>query len=218
VEWSYQLLPEAERVLFGRLAVFAGGWALDAAEQVCGAPPLASEQVAALLAALVDKSLVQVDQAPTGSRYRLLEVIRAFAAERLAESGDAEQVRARHGSCYAGLAERSASMLLGPHQAACAHRLDQETSNLRAARRWCARDPARASAGLRLAAGLWEYWHIRGRLAEGTAWLEEALATGCGPELARAAALNGLGVLVRPCWLIRRHAAALPEQWRACSS
>ncbi len=196
VEWSYQLLPEAERVLFGRLAVFAGGWALDAAEQVCGGPPLATEQVAVLLAALVDKSLVQVDQAPGGSRYRLLEVIRAFAAERLAESGDAGQVGARHGAYFAELAERAAPELMGGAQGAWAHRLDQDTENLRAARRWCARDPARGSTGLRLAAGLWEYWHIRGRLAEGTAWLEEALATGRGPELARAAALNGLGVLV----------------------
>ena len=206
VEWSYQLLPEAERVLFGRLAVFAGGWALDVAEAVCGAPPLAPEQVAALLAALVDKSLVQVDQTPAGGRYRLLEVIRAFAAEQLAESGDAEQVRAQHGSYYAGLAERSAPMLLGPDQAGCARRLDQETSNLRAARRWCAGDPARGGTGLRLAAGLWEYWHIRGRLAEGSAWLEEALAAGCGPELARAAALNGLGVLVS----LRERASARP--------
>jgi predicted ATPase/DNA-binding CsgD family transcriptional regulator len=196
VEWSYQLLPEAERVLFARLGVFAGGWALEAAEAVCGAPPLAGDQVAALLAALADKSLVQAEVAGAGSRYRLLEVIRAFAGERLADAGELEQVRARHARYYADLAQRAAPELLGPGQAAWAHRLDEETGNLRAARSWCGQDPARAGVGLRLAAGLWEYWHIRGHLAEGTTWLEEALAPGCGPEGARAAALNGLGVLV----------------------
>ena len=204
VEWSYQLLSEAERVLFGRLGVFAGGWALEAAEAVCGAPPLAAEQVAALLAALVDKSLVQVEVGGAAGRYRLLEVIRVFAAERLADTGDVEEVRARHGGYYAALAERAAPLLLGPGQAACADRLDQETGNLRVARAWCGEDTARAGTGLRLAAGLWEYWHIRGHLAEGTAWLEEALAAGGVPEGAVAAALNGLGVLVSlqgdPAW------------------
>jgi predicted ATPase/DNA-binding CsgD family transcriptional regulator len=195
VEWSYQLLQGQERALFRRLAVFADGWALDAAEEVCGAPPLAGDEVAALLAALVDKSLVNAEQTPTGSRYRLLEVIRAYAREQLESCGELDQTCARQAGYYAELAERSAPMLLGPGQATCAHRLDRESENLRAAGRWCGADPARTATGLRLASGLWEYWHIRGRLAEGTAWLEKALAAG-GPEHARAAAMNGLGVLV----------------------
>ena len=196
VEWSCQLLSERERVLFGRLSVFAGGWTLAAAEAVCSGLPLAEEQIAALLAALADKSLVHVVVAVTGGRYRLPEVIRAFATERLSEAGEMEEVRARHGNYYTGLAEQAAPMLLGPDQDAWARRLDQEIDNLRAARAWCREDRARASTALRLAAGTWEYWHIRGHLAEGTAWLEEALAPGGGPEQARAAALNGLGVLV----------------------
>jgi predicted ATPase/DNA-binding CsgD family transcriptional regulator len=196
VEWSHQLLAEPERVLFRRLAVFTGGWSLDSAEPVCGGPPLAEDQVAVLLAALVDKSLVHAEQTPAGSRYRLLEVIRVFADEWLAASGEAEQVRARHGDYFAGLAEASVPVLLGPGQARTAHRLDEETENLRAARRWCDEDAARTAVGLRLAAGLWEYWHIRGHLAEGTAWLEEALARVGGPKNVRASALNGLGVLV----------------------
>jgi predicted ATPase/DNA-binding CsgD family transcriptional regulator len=196
VEWSYQLLAEPERVLFRRLAVFTGGWCLDTAERVCGGPPLAEDQVAVLLAALVDKSLVQAEQTPVGSRYRLLEVIRVFADEWFAASGEAEQVRARHGHYFAGLAEALAPVLLGPGQASAAYRLDAETENLRAARRWCDQDAARTEVGLRLAAGLWEYWHIRGHLAEGTAWLEGALAHGGGPKNVRASALNGLGVLV----------------------
>jgi predicted ATPase/DNA-binding NarL/FixJ family response regulator len=196
VQWSYQLLSGPEQVLFRRVAVFAGSWPLEAAEAVCALPPVAAGQAAGLLAVLVDKSLVQADQTPTGSRYRLLEMIGAFARERLAESGELEEVRARHGEYFAGLAERAAPELMGGAQGAWAHRLDQDTENLRAARRWCQQDPARAATGLRLAAGLWDYWHIRGHLAEGTAWLEEALAPGCGPDRARAAALNGLGILV----------------------
>lgn len=182
VEWSCQLLSEAERLLFARLGVFVGGWELVAAEAVCGAPPLSENQVAALLAGLADKSLVHVEAAATGSRYRLLEVIRAFAGERLHEGGELEELRARHAGYYAEVAERAAPMLLGPGQAAWARRLDQETGNLRAARSWCGEDPARAALGLRLASGLWEYWHIRGYLAEGTRWLEEALGAGGGPE------------------------------------
>jgi predicted ATPase/DNA-binding CsgD family transcriptional regulator len=196
VEWSYHLLSEPERVLFARLGVFAGGWTLDAAEAVCSVPPLPADQIAALLATLADKSLVHVEVAGQVGRYRLLEVIRAFAEERLAEAGELEDMRARHAGYYAGRAERAGPMLLGPAQAAWADWLDQETGNLRAARRWCGADRARAGTGLRLAAGLWEYWHIRGHLAEGAAWLAEALAPGGGPEGARAAALNGLGVLV----------------------
>jgi predicted ATPase len=117
VEWSYQLLSAPERSLFRRLAVFAGGWELAAAETVCGAPPLAAEQVAALLAALVDKSLVQVEVAGAAGRYRLLEVIRAFAGERLAEAGELAEVQARpairsataEGSSCPAPARRSAS-------------------------------------------------------------------------------------------------------------
>jgi predicted ATPase/DNA-binding CsgD family transcriptional regulator len=195
VEWSYQLLAEDERMLFGRLAIFAGGWSLDGAEATCAGLPVGPDDVARLLAALVDKSLVQVDQSGTGSRYRLLEAIRAFAYERLAESGELDEVRARHGEYFADLGERSAPILLGPDQARWAARLDQENENLRAARLWCGEDPARASRGLRLASGLWEYWHIRGRLEEGAHWLADALQRAAGPAAARAAALNGLGVI-----------------------
>ena len=196
VEWSYQLLAQAERTVLARLAVFAGGWSLEAAEMICAGSLVGPEDVAGLLAALVRKSLVQVDQSGTGSRYRLLEVIRAFAGERLAGSGELEGVRARHGEYFAGLGERSAAVLLGPGQARWASRLDQENENLRAALLWCREDPARAGLDLRMASGLWEYWHIRGRLEEGARWLEDALARAPGPAVARAAALNGLGIIV----------------------
>jgi non-specific serine/threonine protein kinase len=195
VEWSHQLLSEPERALFRRLAVFAGSWPLEAAEAVSALPPVAPEQVAGLLAALVDKSLVQAEQTPAGSRYRLLEVIRAFAGERLADADELDVVRERHVGYYVELAERSAVMLLGPSLAAWAGRLDQESENMRAARRWCAEDPARADTGLRLAAGLYQWWSIRGHLVEGAAWLEDVLARDGGQESTRAVALVGLGML-----------------------
>jgi predicted ATPase/DNA-binding CsgD family transcriptional regulator len=196
VEWSCQLLGPDERAVFRRLAVFSGGWTLDAAEAICTGGPVAPRDVARLLAGVAGKSLVHVDKPGSAIRYRLLETIRVFAFEQLAMSGELAEVRARHGEYFAELGERSAPILLGPGQAEWALRLDQETENLRAARQWCGEDPGRAGLGLRLAAGLWEYWHIRGSLAEGTRSLEDALGMAAGPVAARAAALNGLGVIV----------------------
>jgi non-specific serine/threonine protein kinase len=204
VEWSSQLLAAGERGLFRRVAIFSGGWTLDAAEAVCAGEPAPTQDAARLLAALVGKSLVQADQSGSATRYRLLETIRAFAHEQLAASGELDELRARHAGYFAELAERSAPLLLGPGQARWARRLDQESENMRAAGQWCAEDRARAGLGLRLASGLWEYWHIRGRLEEGARWLEGALTAAGAPAgasaaasvPATAAALNGLGLIV----------------------
>jgi predicted ATPase/DNA-binding CsgD family transcriptional regulator len=196
VEWSHELLSAPERAVFRRLAVFAGGWALEAAEAVCATPPVEPGEVTGLLASLVDKSLVQADHTPAGSRYRLLEVIKAFAGERLAGAGELDQVRERHAGYYTDLAERaSAKVWEGAGLAGWVRRVDQESDNLRGARRWCAEDPARTGTGLRLAAGVWGYWYIFGRLAEAAAWLEEALAREGGAVHPRAVALNGLGLI-----------------------
>jgi non-specific serine/threonine protein kinase len=194
IEWSHRLLSRPERAVFRRLAVFAGGWAIEAAEAVCALPPPNRGEIAGLVAALVDKSLVQVDHTPAGSRYRLLEVIRAFAAELLAEAGELDDMRANHCSYYVELAERAATEMLGPGLASWAHLLDQEAPNLRAARSWCDEDQARSGLGLRLAAALWNYWHPSGQLREAAAWLEDAVARG-GPDRARAAALSALGLI-----------------------
>jgi predicted ATPase/DNA-binding CsgD family transcriptional regulator len=196
VEWSHQLLSEPERALLRRLAVFSGGWTLGAAEAVCDLPPVGQDHTAGLLAALVDKSLVQAEQTQDGTRYRLVEVIRGFAGEQLAESGELDQVRARHAGYYTDLAQRSAPMLYGAEQACWVNRLDADTPNLRAARRWCEEDPARAGTGLLLASALWDYLHIRGRLVEAADWLEKALADDSGPAQARGVALLGLGATV----------------------
>jgi len=195
VEWSHQLLGQLERVMLRRLAVFAGGWSLSAAEVVGTGPPVAPGQVARLLAALVDKSLVQAEDSVTGTRYRLQEAIKAFAHERLLASGELNDVQARHGAYFADLGERVAPRLHGPDQGMWAKCLDQDQANLRAARLWCTADAARAALGLKMASGLGEYWMIRGLLEEGADWLHEALQRAPGPARARAAALTWLAVI-----------------------
>jgi predicted ATPase/DNA-binding CsgD family transcriptional regulator len=195
VEWSHQLLSEPERAMLRRLAVFAGSWSLSAAETVCAGPPVEPGQAALLLAALVDKSLIQAEDSPTGTRYRLLEAIKAFAAERLALCGEPDAVRARHGTYFAELGEHTASRLHGKDQDLWACRIDQEQANFRAARLWCAADPTRAELGLRMASGLWEYWLMRGLLEEGAAWLQDVLQRAAGSAAARADALTGLAVM-----------------------
>ncbi len=196
VEWSHQLLDEVEQAVFRRVAVFADGWSLDAAEAVVAAPPIAAAQVAGVLAQLVDKSLVVVDQSQPDSRYRLLETIRVFAHQQLVDSGEADEFRRRHGEHLAELAAGSGPRLRGPDQARWARLLDREDANLRAARAWCDLHPDRAGLGVAMAAGLWEYWFIRGRLLEAVDWLGDALDRAQEPVAARAEALNGLGVIV----------------------
>jgi non-specific serine/threonine protein kinase len=194
VDWSHQLLSPPERALFRRLAVFAGGWSLPAADAVGSVPPVGPGQVVRLLAALVDKSLVQAEDTATGTRYRLLEAIRMFAYEQLGASGELDDIRARHGSYFADLGEHVASRLHGPDQGHWASCLDQDQANLRAARLWCAEDPARAGLGLKMASGLGEYCMIRGLLQEGTDWLDEALERTPATGAVRATALAWLAV------------------------
>jgi non-specific serine/threonine protein kinase len=194
VDWSHHLLSPPERVLFRRLAVFAGGWSLRAAEAVGSGPSDGPGQVVRLLAMLVDKSLVQAEDTATGTRYRLLEAIKTFAHDQLAASGELDDIPARHCSYFADLCEHVASRLHGPDQGHWASCLDQDQANLRAARLWCAADPARAALGLKMASGLGEYWFIRGLLEEGTDWLREALERAPEASQARATALTWLAV------------------------
>ncbi len=178
IDWSYGLLPRAERRLLTRLSVFAGGWTLEAAERVGAGPDTRAEEVFEALARLVDKSLVQAEPGPTGHlRYRLLESVRAYAAERLREEGDALAAQQRHGAYYTALAEEAeAHVLWGPHGLDWLVRLDRELGNLRAALGWSLSAEGDAGAGLRLAGHLGHYWYTRGDRGEGHTWLTRALA------------------------------------------
>jgi tetratricopeptide (TPR) repeat protein len=148
-----------------------------------------------LLTSLVDKSLVVVDESQGATRYRFLETVRQYAAERLAESGVGDTIRERHRDHFLALAEQAEPLMKGPKQAEWLERLETEHDNLRAALRWCAGRPDGAQAGLRLSGALAWFWFIRGHWSEGRAALETALsgsgAQGASPERARA--LNGAG-------------------------
>ena len=170
VGWSYSLLTGAERVLLARLSVFAGGFGLDAAEAVCGSGDLDVLDVADLLGSLVDKSLVVAEPAGAGLRYRLLETIRLFAAERLVEAGgdgEAAAVAAAHYAHFLAVAETAAAYLTGPEQGKWLARLDTDHANLRRAAVHAAGQPDGTALVLRLGAALDRYWWARSRLQEG---------------------------------------------------
>jgi predicted ATPase/DNA-binding CsgD family transcriptional regulator len=176
VAWSHELLDEQERALFRRLAVFEGGWELEAAAAVCGTADADTSSPLDLLAALVDQSLVVVERAGGRSRYRMLETIRHFAIERLAESGEEELLRRRHCGWFLDLAERAAPELIRPEQNRWIARLDADAANLHGATAWATgADPELA---LRLGAALTLFWKLRGRYAEADAVLADALAAG----------------------------------------
>jgi non-specific serine/threonine protein kinase len=151
IGWSYALLGHAEQVLLQRLAVFAGSFDLDAAEAVGGAGELTAADVAGLLGQLVDKSLVVAEPAGPALRYRLLDTIRQFAADRLAESGQNQTAAAQAAHCahYLSVAETAAPHLTGPGQVSWLPRLDADQANLRRAAEHAAsaRTPPRWSCG-----------------------------------------------------------------------
>ena len=174
VDWSHALLTEPERVLFRRLAVFLGGFDLDAAQAVAGGGDVQRFQVLDQLTLLVDKSLVVADDTGGRTRYRLLETVRQYALEKLGESGEADAVRARHRDYYTA----TAAVLDAPARTDYEERLEQaeiEIDNLRAAFGW-SRENSDVELALALASSLQPLWQARGRIREGQAWFDAALA------------------------------------------
>jgi predicted ATPase/DNA-binding SARP family transcriptional activator len=180
IGWSYELLNPEEQKLFGRMAVFSGGCTLESAVAVCEASLDGT-------ATLIDDSLLE----RSGERLRMLETIREYALEQLAGDDGAADVRRRHAEHFLKLAETEPIF----NQAAWLAQLDVERDNLRAALAWSV-EAGEAGLGLRLAASLWEFWWIRGHLAEGRRWLDEALARGASePAELRASALHAASSL-----------------------
>jgi predicted ATPase/DNA-binding SARP family transcriptional activator len=172
VEWSYGLLDEPERRLFERLAVFSGGFTLAAVEGVCAGDQQEAVQVAGSLAELVRRSMVEVDPRVQPPRYRLLETLRHYAAERLADREEEPALRARHAAWFVDLAERADIEVRGPGEAGGVALLEAELANLRAAHRW-AITHGDADLALRLATALYVFAIFRLR-AEVFEWAEEA--------------------------------------------
>ncbi|MEZ5426268.1 MAG: protein kinase [Pyrinomonadaceae bacterium] len=181
LEWSYDLLDEAEKNLFRRLSVFAGGFDLEAAETVCasGKSPkdqLSETDILDAFTSLLENSLIAPTEfAGEEPRFRLLEVVREFALELLAESGDSEEIRKGHAAFFLSLAETAEPEILGPKGREWLDRLEEEYENIRAVMSWA--DRFDRDTLVRMAAATRDFWTIRNHLTEGHDWMEKALQT-----------------------------------------
>ena len=219
IAWSYELLNEPEQALFRRMCVFAGGCTLEAAEVICadgGEGPAVLDGLASLAAS----SLLRPEEAPRREmvpprprpgmvtsnaagdgdippvtpRLTMLETIREYGTELLAERAETTEMGRRHAAYYLALAEQAGPALAGPEAIAWLARLDAEHGNLRAALRWTREQDD--GAALRLAAALWPFWQQRGHLTEGRGWLREALDRPTA-AVAPAVRVNGLAGAAR---------------------
>jgi non-specific serine/threonine protein kinase len=195
IDWSYGLLEPQEKTLFRRLAIFSGGWTLEAAEAVCAADEINATEVLSVLSQLVDKSLASVDRLIGQARYSFPETIRQYAREKLLESGEFQAVQDRHLDYFLQLAEKAESHLIGAEQVIWLKHLEREHDNLRTALE-CSLGEGRVEKGLRLAAALSQFWQMRGYLREGRARLEALLSRSSETSASRrASALLGAGFL-----------------------
>jgi predicted ATPase/DNA-binding SARP family transcriptional activator len=196
IDWSYQLLSEAEQGLLRRLSVFTGGWTLEAAEAVCADEDTEPWEVVDLLTGLVDKSLVLYQERDGAGRYRLLETVRQYAGDRLLEAGETAGMRRRHGAWYLRATEETRSPC-EPLDVAWMDLLEQEHDNVRAALEWSQAGAEDAELAFRWAAALFEFWQVRGYWSEGRARLEAMVSRpdATGRTAARAEALWALGAL-----------------------
>ncbi|HEU5100067.1 MAG TPA: adenylate/guanylate cyclase domain-containing protein, partial [Roseiflexaceae bacterium] len=200
IDWSYNLLDVSEQVLFRSLAIFVGGFSIEAAESVCAADSTLSFPVLHGLMALVDNSLLRHEQGIDGEpRFLMLETIREYAWEKLTEHSEVAALQRRHAAYYLALAERADGELRGPHMTTWLACLSQENDNLRAALSWYQSQADAAEAHLRLAGSLWLFWFLQGFWTEGRAWLHGALARFHGRDQDASAqyawAIGGAGML-----------------------
>jgi predicted ATPase/DNA-binding CsgD family transcriptional regulator len=196
IDLSHGLLDSREQQLFRRLAVFAGGCTLEAAEAVLRVADAAPSEVLGGLMGLLDKNLLRRAEPGSGqARFEMLATVREYALERLAVSGEAEAVRAAHAAYYLAVAEDAEVKLASRQQRRALQRLREEHDNLRAALSWSI-DRGEREAALRLCCALWRFWLLGGHLSEGRRWLDASLARSEeGPSALRARALAAAGVL-----------------------
>jgi predicted ATPase len=214
IEWSYNLLDEGEAVLYRRLAVFVGGFTLDAAEEVCSGPSLALDEVLDLLGQLVEKSLVTAGELGGRSRYGMLETVRGHALEELRDSGEARELRARHLAWCSSFVERTGVELSGPRRAEYALAAEREFANVRVAFSWCL-ESGDLEAAMRLIPHR-RYWQaVQEHQAEIRGWAETtfSLTHDADPTL-RAAVLATAGELYRTAGDLDRARADLQDALR----
>lgn len=196
VDWSFALLTEEEKTVLLRLAVFRGGWTLEAAEAVVPDEVIGKADVVDMIGRLVEQSLIVVEAGGT-SRYRMLETVREYAAEQLGGSADREVIANRHAAYFAGFVDAGDRDLRGHGQRAALARLRAEQPNIRAALTWLRRPAGDLDAALRLAGSLGLFWHL-GRHVEGRELLRALVrADNVSPE-ARARALQAVSLVERP--------------------
>lgn len=196
IEWSVRLLPEDARVLLARLAVFTGGWTEESAAAICSAEPLSTASVPLLLTVLRNANLIERTTTPSGGvRYRMLQTIREYARELLAEPEDERALRARHAARFLALAEASAPVFPEMSTGGWYERVDEDLDNIRAALDWV-RTEAKPDALARFVAALWPYWHDYLRINEGRRWLDAALTQSAKlPLRLQASLLTGASAL-----------------------
>ena len=200
IAWSHDLLDPREQTLFRRLAVFAGGWTVDAAEAIVGFGPDPPIPVFDGLEALHDTSLIRLQEATDRDaagnlRFAMLQTIHEFATEQLAASGELAHAQENHAAWFVDLAIAAEPHLSGPSAISWLDRLESDHDNLRAALDWL-RARGDGERAVTLVAALWRFWWLRGHVAEGRDQIEAALAIdGPAAPAARAAALDGAGVL-----------------------
>ena len=183
LDWSYNLLPAPEQILFRRLSTFVNGWTLDAAESVCSDELIPREDVFDVLEKLVNKSLVLAQEWKDETRYSMLETMRQYAGEKLIESGESEKLHDRHLNYYLELAETAEPHLIRPEQIIWLDRLEADHDNLRQSLEW-ALGKESAEPALRLSAALGQFWDIQCDWMEGAQWLERALQKPFDPGIA----------------------------------
>lgn len=189
IDWSFDLCSPGEQRLWARVSVFAGSCGLEAVEAVCSGDGIPEERVLDLVAGLVDKSVLIREEQGAQVRYRLLETIRQYGAERLAEAGEKPALQRRHRDWYHQLVDRAEADWLSPRQETWLTRLQSEHANLRTALEFCLSEPGQKQAGLEIASSLWFHWLCSGLLSEGRHWLGRALALAPQDTVARGKAL-----------------------------
>jgi predicted ATPase/DNA-binding SARP family transcriptional activator len=199
IEWSHEMLDEAEKIALRRLSVFAGGFSPGAAEAVVGgwAPLLPGTDVLDVCGRLVDKSMLVAESGPDRTGYRMLEIVRQFSAERLAAAGEATAARARHATWYHDFVP-DARAWAGPDQPLWMDRLRREVDNVHGALAWFLGDGWEAERALEMAGPMWWFWYMAGRVGEGRMWLSRVLAAAPSEaNAARALAVRGAAALAR---------------------
>ncbi|HLF75533.1 MAG TPA: adenylate/guanylate cyclase domain-containing protein [Anaerolineales bacterium] len=204
IDWSYRLLSEEEQMLLRRLSVFASGWTLEAAEQVCARDKPSSDQILDLLLMLVDKSLVIAKTQGASPRYYMLETIRQYAQEKLDESGESTPARNRHLEYFRSLAEQARPHFQDGEQFAWLDRFETELDNVRTALTWALQGGS-VEAGLRLAidltADVGAFWFCRGHLKEGHEFLEQLLTRSQETSRIEVLAAGSFAAAVLAWWL-----------------